>query len=142
MDEKSILKYLLLVGSLRKRFDEKITEWHSDNLEILHKFKREFPELHLWILKTDTLIDIIYNLQVTQVEDGECYFYMENDNFDFAIHAIRSTEDYPRGELDGTLMGKGDEPGSNDLRDGPYSKETWDRIIKQIANIVSYTNNR
>jgi len=140
LDEWSVstedrLKIILLHGSLRRDFDILISEWNSHNKGRYIEFKEKFHELHQWILNTNVMSDTINKLEINDISGNECYFSLETDIFIYSIHAERSTDAYQRGELDGTLLGKEKNSGSNDLRDGPYSEKTWRAIINQIFHI-------
>jgi hypothetical protein len=108
------------------------------SLEIL----KEFPELHKWLEELSRyrkLEDYIY-ISDYKKEEGKIRLKIFTKEYYYTIVAIRPNNKKPEGYL-GTYANcrkprAGEEwTRGNDLPDGEYKRETWDRFV---ASLVSY----
>jgi hypothetical protein len=125
-------------ADVKKRFEER----YNGHFKLIkfEEFLNIAPQFALWLKSVvrygnvDSQILILWNLD--EPERFRCLLYT-NDH-QYSITGYEGTEKNPKGYLGCTASTRKPRPGEdwnrgNDLPDGKYSKETFDKIIRGIV---------
>ena len=117
----------------------------EENERLRKEFKSFLPNFYSWVNKFIPL------------ETGSCYVYFSfldrkakylfphgkiefySDFLRYLVYVRKPCDFDSVGSIRGCVMTQEEDSGSNDLRDGPYSEETWRAIIKQIRGDLPYS---